>query len=103
MYLIPVPNLPPVFSIQVKSPKGSIYKANVTTDTTVELLLKYLNAYLKNERYNYKLAYREKDVQNIDTLKKLYILVGVICRRKMYTLLNANKLIILLLFILSET
>ena len=79
MHLIPVPNLPPVFSVRLKSPLGgSMYKANVTLDTTIELLLKSTKEYLKKEKkYNYKLMYNEQDVEYTDTLKKLGITVSV--------------------------
>ena len=77
MHLIPVPNLPQVFSIHVKFPLGrfplgSTYKAKVTWDTTVELLLKSIKEYLKEKKkYDYKLTYNEQDLQFTDTLKNL--------------------------------
>ncbi|EXX70619.1 hypothetical protein RirG_086010 [Rhizophagus irregularis DAOM 197198w] len=77
MYLISVPNLPPVFSIRIEaSSLYYIYKANVTTDTTVELLLKCFQAHVKDV-FNYKLNYAGQDLQNTDTLKNLGLKVGV--------------------------
>src|SRR4051794_28893794 len=73
MYLIPVPDLPSIFSVFIKIPRGSRYEVKVTVDTTIELLLKSLQTYLKNEKHNYKLVYGNKDTQNADTLKKLKI------------------------------
>ena len=74
MYLISVPNLPPVFSVTIGS---HYYKANVTTDTMVELLLKCFKTYIKDEIHDYNLNYRGKVLQNTDTLKNLGIEVGV--------------------------
>ncbi len=85
MHLIPVPNLPQVFSIHVKFPLGSTYKAKVTWDTTVELLLKSIKEYLKEgKKYDYKLTYNEQDLQFTDTLKKLGLKVSVLFIHKKY-------------------
>ena len=77
MYLISVPNLPPVFSVTIVTHYSTYCKANVTTDTTVELLLKCFKTYIKDEIYDYNLNYCGKVLQNTDTLKNLGIKVDV--------------------------
>ena len=78
MYLISVPNLPPVFSVHIEAPSlYFLYKANVTVDTTIELLLKCFKTYIKDEIHDYSLNYCGKVLQNTDTLKNLGIKVGV--------------------------
>jgi hypothetical protein len=78
MYLISVPNLPPVFSIRIEAAAlNYYYKANVTMDTTVELLLKCFKAHVKDV-FDYKLLnYNEQDLQSTDTLKNLGLKVGI--------------------------
>jgi hypothetical protein len=78
MYLISVPNLPPVFTIRIEaSDFYYYYKANVTMDTTVELLLKCFKAHVKDV-FDYKLLnYNEQDLHNTDTLENLGLKVGV--------------------------
>ncbi|CAB4403976.1 unnamed protein product [Rhizophagus irregularis] len=73
MYLISMPNPPPIFSIRIIEELSlhRSYKANVTMDTTVELLLKCFKAHIKDELHDYKLLYNGQDLQNIDTLKNL--------------------------------
>ncbi|GBC38668.2 iodothyronine deiodinase [Rhizophagus irregularis DAOM 181602=DAOM 197198] len=73
MYLISVPNLPPVFSVTIGP---HYYKANVTADTMVELLLKCFKTYIKDEIHDYNLNYCGKVLQNTDTLKNLGIKEG---------------------------
>ncbi|GES86097.1 polyubiquitin 4 [Rhizophagus clarus] len=68
MYLISVPNLPPVFSILVANTNSSyLYRANVTMDTTIELLLKCFKAHV-NDGFDYKLRLNER-FQSTDTLE----------------------------------
>ncbi|CAB5348598.1 unnamed protein product [Rhizophagus irregularis] len=73
MYLISMPNPPPIFSIRIIEELNLYrsYKANVTMDTTVELLLKCFKAHIKDELHDYKLLYNGQDLQNTDTLKNL--------------------------------
>ncbi|CAB4476445.1 unnamed protein product [Rhizophagus irregularis] len=98
MYLISVPNLPPVFSIRIEaSSLYYIYKANVTTDTTVELLLKCFQAHVKDV-FNYKLNYAGQDLQNTDTLKNLGLKEGSYIRAaliplKLYVKMQDGKVI----------
>ncbi|CAI2182304.1 6972_t:CDS:2 [Funneliformis geosporum] len=73
MYLISVPNLPPVFSVIIGP---QFCKANVTADTMVELLLKCFKTYIKDEIHDYNLEYVGKVLQNTDTLKNLGIKQG---------------------------
>jgi hypothetical protein len=74
MYLISVPNLPPIFSVRIGA--TDLYKANVTTDTTIELLLKSFKAHVKDV-FDYKLINNGEDLQSTDTLKNLGLKVGV--------------------------
>ncbi|CAG8475819.1 hypothetical protein GLOIN_2v1763442 [Rhizophagus irregularis DAOM 181602=DAOM 197198] len=71
MYLISVPNLPPVFSVHIEaSSLYFLYKANVTVDTTIELLLKCFQAHVKDV-FDYKFNCAGQDLQSTDTLKNL--------------------------------
>lgn len=78
MYLISVPNLPPVFSVYIEDLSLYYsYKANVTMDTTIELLLKCFKAHVK-DAFDYKFTNcNGQDLQSSDTLKNLGFKVGV--------------------------
>ncbi|CAJ0646592.1 9546_t:CDS:2 [Entrophospora sp. SA101] len=100
MRLIPVPDLPPVFSIRVKYPQGSTYKAHVTSDTTIELLLKSAKEYLEEEQknYDYKLVNSKQAMQYTDTLKKLELKEGDLVEMKLipfeiYAKMQTGKII----------
>ncbi|GBB84242.1 hypothetical protein RclHR1_10870003 [Rhizophagus clarus] len=78
MYLISVPNLPPVFSVHIEAyDLYYMYKANVTMDTTVELLLKCFKAHVKDV-FDYKLmiGYDRQDLQSTDIFKNLGLKEG---------------------------
>ncbi|PKC14648.1 hypothetical protein RhiirA5_409183 [Rhizophagus irregularis] len=76
MYLISVPNLPPVFSVHIEaSSLYFLYKANVTVDTTIELLLKCFQAHVKDV-FDYKFNCAGQDLQSTDTLKNLGLKEG---------------------------
>jgi hypothetical protein len=71
MYLISVPNLPPVFSVHIEaSSLYFLYKANVTVDTTIEILLKCFQAHVEDV-FDYKFNCAGQDLQSTDTLKNL--------------------------------
>ncbi|CAG8475944.1 583_t:CDS:2 [Diversispora eburnea] len=60
----------PIFPIRVKYLTGSVYVANVTTQTTGEILLKNLQNCVGDYGFaSCKLVYHDKDVQLADTLE----------------------------------
>ncbi|GBB84243.1 hypothetical protein RclHR1_10870004 [Rhizophagus clarus] len=81
MYLISVPNLPPVFFVRIEaSHLEYTYKANVTNDTNVELLLKCFKAHIKDTLHDYELKYNGQVLKNTDTFKNLELKSGAYFR-----------------------
>ncbi|GBC05697.1 hypothetical protein RclHR1_06380008 [Rhizophagus clarus] len=68
----------PIFPIRLKGPSGSVYVANVTSQTTGEVLLRNFQAcvYNNNNKRYHKLMYNDKDIQFVDTLERLGIKEG---------------------------
>ncbi|CAB5380815.1 unnamed protein product [Rhizophagus irregularis] len=66
----------PVFSVHIEaSSLYFLYKANVTVDTTIEILLKFFQAHVKDV-FDYKFNCAGQDLQSTDTLKNLGLKEG---------------------------
>jgi hypothetical protein len=76
MHLTTVLDSTTIFPIRLQHTSGSVYVANVTSNTTGEILLKEFQACISEYKPS-KLVYNGKDIRFTDTLGKLGIKVNI--------------------------